>query len=297
MVERAEWIGAHWGQGTRMGADKGAGLSRTITGGPLLRSPAVRLGRGICVADPSRPWKTPIAISADTDAFGLVRGGILSAQKPVRRRRGWYWRATCRTLRGRPSSTWPPSGTCTNWRPPTLARTMVPRTVCAIYEPKSVFRLMQFLAFGYHCPRKVLINSDTWLLELAETRVGQCEYAAERDTALGPISLLRPGQEDRSGVVLSRWREQRGLRNEWRPTRRPRANLYRTGTQHAFRWAPPRPVVVNESFSLGTQIWRWRLVAFPPVAGGSRRSVCRSMINGGTATARLRNWRGRLCHV
>ncbi len=34
----------------------------------------------------------------------------------------------------------------------------------ALWEPKSYMRMLQFLAMGYSCPRKVLINSDTHLL-------------------------------------------------------------------------------------------------------------------------------------
>lgn len=41
----------------------------------------------------------------------------------------------------------------------------LPEPLCAIYEPKSIFRLLHFLALGYQCPRKVLVNSDTHLLE------------------------------------------------------------------------------------------------------------------------------------
>jgi molybdopterin-guanine dinucleotide biosynthesis protein A len=47
----------------------------------------------------------------------------------------------------------------------TSARDGFPEPLCAIYEPKSVMRMTQFLALGYHCPRKVLINSRTHLLE------------------------------------------------------------------------------------------------------------------------------------
>jgi molybdopterin-guanine dinucleotide biosynthesis protein A len=43
-----------------------------------------------------------------------------------------------------------------------------PEPLCAIYEPKSVHRLLAFLARGYQCPRKVLINSDTQLIEAPE---------------------------------------------------------------------------------------------------------------------------------
>ncbi|MDX9976078.1 MAG: NTP transferase domain-containing protein [FCB group bacterium] len=41
----------------------------------------------------------------------------------------------------------------------------LPEPLCAIYEPKSIFRLMHFLAQGLTCPRKVLINSGTQLVE------------------------------------------------------------------------------------------------------------------------------------
>jgi molybdopterin-guanine dinucleotide biosynthesis protein A len=44
----------------------------------------------------------------------------------------------------------------------------LPEPLCAIYEPKSVHRLLGFLARGYQCPRKVLINSDTQLIEPPE---------------------------------------------------------------------------------------------------------------------------------
>jgi len=47
----------------------------------------------------------------------------------------------------------------------TSARDGFPEPLCAIYEPKAIMRLLQFLALGYDCPRKVLINSRTQLLE------------------------------------------------------------------------------------------------------------------------------------
>lgn len=34
-----------------------------------------------------------------------------------------------------------------------------PEPVCAIYEPKSLLRLLHFYGLGYNCPRKALINS------------------------------------------------------------------------------------------------------------------------------------------
>lgn len=40
----------------------------------------------------------------------------------------------------------------------------LPEPLCAVYEPKAVFRMMQFLAQGIHCPRTILKRSDTHLL-------------------------------------------------------------------------------------------------------------------------------------
>lgn len=60
-----------------------------------------------------------------------------------------------------------------------------PEPLCAIYEPKSIFRLINFLALGYHCPRKVLINSDTWLLDLPESAaLDNVNTPEERDRAI-----------------------------------------------------------------------------------------------------------------
>jgi len=40
-----------------------------------------------------------------------------------------------------------------------------PEPLVTIWEPKSYARMLQFLAQGVSCPRKVLINSDTYLLD------------------------------------------------------------------------------------------------------------------------------------
>ncbi len=41
-----------------------------------------------------------------------------------------------------------------------------PEPLIAIYEPPAYSRLLQFLAMGYACPRKMLINSDIKLLQV-----------------------------------------------------------------------------------------------------------------------------------
>jgi molybdopterin-guanine dinucleotide biosynthesis protein A len=44
-----------------------------------------------------------------------------------------------------------------------------PEPLITIWEPKSYPALLQFLAQGYSCPRKVLINSDVTLLQSPQT--------------------------------------------------------------------------------------------------------------------------------
>ncbi|MCE9614734.1 MAG: molybdopterin-guanine dinucleotide biosynthesis protein B [Lentisphaerae bacterium] len=46
----------------------------------------------------------------------------------------------------------------------------LPEPLCAIYEPRARSRLFQFVAIGYTCPRKMLINSNARLLALANPR-------------------------------------------------------------------------------------------------------------------------------
>ncbi|MDZ4859108.1 MAG: NTP transferase domain-containing protein [Candidatus Hydrogenedentes bacterium] len=64
-----------------------------------------------------------------------------------------------------------------------------PEPLFAIYEPKSVFRLSSFLTVGYHCPRKVLINSDTWLLTPEDPRaLENVNVPQEREVALKALA-------------------------------------------------------------------------------------------------------------
>lgn len=41
----------------------------------------------------------------------------------------------------------------------------LPEPLCAIYEPKIRMRLFEALGLGLSCPRKVLLNSDTLMLD------------------------------------------------------------------------------------------------------------------------------------
>ena len=57
-----------------------------------------------------------------------------------------------------------PSAVATTYRSPESAEGF-PEPLITIWEPKSYPILMQFLAQGFSCPRKVLINSDTHIID------------------------------------------------------------------------------------------------------------------------------------
>ena len=44
----------------------------------------------------------------------------------------------------------------------------MPEPLIAVWEPKSYSQIMQFLVQGYSCPRKVLMNNNTCLIEASE---------------------------------------------------------------------------------------------------------------------------------
>ncbi len=48
-----------------------------------------------------------------------------------------------------------------------------PDPLCTIYEPKAYVTMLQFLSLGYSCPRKVLINADTEIIQPTSSKVLQ----------------------------------------------------------------------------------------------------------------------------
>lgn len=65
-----------------------------------------------------------------------------------------------------------------------------PEPLVTIYEPKSYPILLQFLAQGYACPRKMLINSNIQLLQAAEPEVFKnVNHPEEMEAALKQIEL------------------------------------------------------------------------------------------------------------
>jgi molybdenum cofactor guanylyltransferase len=62
----------------------------------------------------------------------------------------------------------------------------LPEPLCAVWEPSSRARVQAFIAAGRHCPRKLLIEGDTALVELPDARAldnvnTPGELAAARD--------------------------------------------------------------------------------------------------------------------
>ncbi len=64
----------------------------------------------------------------------------------------------------------------------------LPEPLCTVYEPKSRQRLLQFLAQGYRCPRKMLINSPVQVLDPPDPRTLQnINSPDERERILNDI--------------------------------------------------------------------------------------------------------------
>lgn len=75
-----------------------------------------------------------------------------------------------------------PSRPATAFRSPDNA---FPEPLITIWEPKAYPTLLQFMAQGYACPRKVLINTNTHLLQAPDPRVLTNVNSPEEKAALG----------------------------------------------------------------------------------------------------------------
>jgi len=65
----------------------------------------------------------------------------------------------------------------------------LPEPVCAVYEPKSVFRLLDAVATGRPCPRQTLIQADPCLLPAPGLReLMNINRPEERDAALALLA-------------------------------------------------------------------------------------------------------------
>ncbi|ARV15462.1 NTP transferase domain-containing protein [Polaribacter sp. SA4-12] len=65
-----------------------------------------------------------------------------------------------------------------------------PEPLITIYEPKAYPILLQYLAQGYSCPRKVLINSDVEIVEIDDDFIRNINTPIDFDTAKNEINKL-----------------------------------------------------------------------------------------------------------
>lgn len=150
----------------------------------------------------------------------------------------------------------------------------LPEPLCAIWEPASAAPLAAALTAGRTCPRKLLLQSDTLLLDLPRPE--------SLDNVNTPADLAALGAGTASSTTAPRelrvqyfalLREQAGRRDETVHTRAatPRDLYAELATRHKFSLTPEHlKVAVNAEFSE----WARPLAAgdtvvfIPPVAGG-----------------------------
>jgi molybdopterin-guanine dinucleotide biosynthesis protein A len=65
-----------------------------------------------------------------------------------------------------------------------------PEPLITIYEPKAYPILLQYLAQGYSCPRKMLINSDVEIVEIEDDFIRNINTPEEFETARKEIQIL-----------------------------------------------------------------------------------------------------------
>ncbi|MEO6368999.1 MAG: NTP transferase domain-containing protein, partial [Steroidobacteraceae bacterium] len=134
------------------------------------------------------------------------------------------------------------------------SRDGLPEPLCAIYEPAATTALADFLAAGRNCPRKLLINSDTLLLDQpthkALDNVNTPQELAAARAAAGSTNAGNPIELRVQYFALLR--EQAGRRDEILATRAttPLELFYELASRYRFSLTPEHlKVAVNAEFS------------------------------------------------
>ncbi|MEO6078965.1 MAG: NTP transferase domain-containing protein [Steroidobacteraceae bacterium] len=151
----------------------------------------------------------------------------------------------------------------------------LPEPLCAIYEPAAAAALVQFLATGRNCPRKLLINSDTLLLEQPNTKALDNVNTPQELAAALALSGGSTADSPRELRVqyFALLREQAGRREEAFSTcaATPRELFAELTGRHHFTLTPEHlKVAVNAEFSDWSRPLHAgdTVVFIPPVAGG-----------------------------
>jgi molybdopterin-guanine dinucleotide biosynthesis protein A len=150
----------------------------------------------------------------------------------------------------------------------------LPEPLCAIWEPRAREPVLAYIASGKQCPRKLLINSDTKLLDLPERQaldnVNTAEEFGLATAALRPQAKVAKTVRIQYYAIL---REQAGRSEETLDTSAGTpAELYAQLRQrHPFQLTSAQlKVALNSEFSdWQTPLKHGDTVVFiPPVAGG-----------------------------
>ena len=158
----------------------------------------------------------------------------------------------------------------------------LPEPLCAIWEPHAREPLLAYVAAGKPCPRKFLINADTALLDLPDTRAldnvnTTDEYRATvEEIGVGPEAAAPATQAKARTLKIQYYailREQAGRSEETLDTTAATpAELYdELRKRHPFQLnAAQLKVALNSEFSdWHTPLRHGDTVVFiPPVAGG-----------------------------
>ncbi len=150
----------------------------------------------------------------------------------------------------------------------------LPEPLCAIYEPRSAALILERVAAGKYCPRKLLIQSDTLLLDQPQPRaLDNINTPEEYRAASDP--LLAQGRQAMQIRVqyYAILREQAGRSEETVDTaaRTPRDLYSELQRRHPFSLgADSLRVAINAEFSDWSQPLADgdAVVFIPPVAGG-----------------------------
>ena len=154
------------------------------------------------------------------------------------------------------------------------SRDGLPEPLCAIYEPRALEGVRAHIAAGRNCPRKLLINADTKLLDQPDPRaLDNVNTVAEYGHAMESLSPNDTPAREIRVQYYALLREQAGRSDETLSTRSrtPRELYAELRTRYPFTLPVEMlRVAVNAEFGDWTQPLKAgdAVVFIPPVAGG-----------------------------
>jgi molybdopterin-guanine dinucleotide biosynthesis protein A len=147
----------------------------------------------------------------------------------------------------------------------------LPEPLCAVYEPRVMAKIAAHVAAGKNCPRKLLINANTRLLELPDPRA--LDNVNTLDEYASAMSAMNSEAREIRVQYYALLREQAGRSDETLATRarNPRELYAELAARYPFTLpADMLRVAVNAEFGEWNQPLKAgdAVVFIPPVAGG-----------------------------